>query len=124
MGQEASHIGPECIMSPGDVIASRRQASALLTAWHAYEGALGKSEYDMAAQQIVAASKDAGVWVIVQEFVLVTPPDLEEMVEGGILCKVKYPVYSEAKLVYGIGYMLTHKSIEQLAEKYPAKRFI
>lgn len=125
MGQEASHIGPERIMSPGDVLVSHRQGSVSLNTWHAYAGALGKVEYDIAAQQIVAAAKDAGIWVIVQEFILVTPCDLEEMIGSSLLCKVDYPIYHKAaESVPGSGYMLTHKAIELLAQKYPAKRFI
>ncbi len=125
MGQDASHIWPERIMSPGEVIASNRHASILLYSWHAYAGALGNVDYDIAAQQIVAAAQDAGMWEIVQEFILVTPSDLEEMIESGLLCRVEYPIYHKAtESGSGSGYMLTHKAIEILAQKYPAKRFI
>ena len=125
MGQEASHIWPERIMSPGEVIESHRQGSTSLNTWHAYADALGKVDHEIAAQQIVAASKDAGVWVIVQEFFLITPSDLEEMIESGLLCRVDFPLYDKAaKVGYSSGYMLTHKAIEILAQQYPAKRFI
>ena len=126
MADEAIQIGPERIMSPGELISFHPQSHRSFDTWHVYSGVFGKVEYEMIAQQIVSASKEAGMWVILKDFNLVTPSDLERMIRRGLLCKVEYPVYlkvaqSGRQLAHDFAYMLTHNAIVMLAAHYPAK---